>query len=578
MEVHAQPSSVGSSPPHPQLSPPIYREEQTQPLSLKMEKPISYGSPPPLVSANNPENNVCKMIEYRGAKVAAFHVEGRELICLPQAFDLFLKHLVGGLHTVYTKLKRLEITPVVCNVEQVRILRGLGAIQPGVNRCKLISCKEFDILYDDCTNSSARPGRPPKRSPAMHANTDTLEKLKKSRLDTDYIYGTNRIMGHQPSNFHQYGTHYDTVDKSPTLTNGYHHYPPHLSMLPFMPMSYPAMTSAASMVMSHNLVGLDATTIKERATGDEADSISPSSYHAPRYPEDVLRPRSGHERLDDDRRDHHPHNPHPLQHHIDEKSLHRHSTDKESGSAQESLMAHFTKFLYLLPGQPLGIGTPSDFSTNGPTDLVKRTQQHQTMDLAVEDDNASDDDDDDGDSDNNDYTSLPQHDTPDKMTSQKHYGQQLTSTDLTGPSSLEALLLNIQGLLKVAAEHAKQYERQIHFETAELKMEVLREREMRETIERRLLDEQRLRETFQKRWKKEKKARRKFQEQTMMEPGDQRCHLSSDEGNSRVMHSPSPMRMMNGVMNSVNGLSPVHGVNSVNGSSQSVIHAIKTNG
>jgi hypothetical protein len=27
----------------------------------------------------------------------------------------------------------------------------------------------------------------------MQANPDTLEKLKKSRLDTDYIYGTNRI-------------------------------------------------------------------------------------------------------------------------------------------------------------------------------------------------------------------------------------------------------------------------------------------------------------------------------------------------------------------------------------------------
>jgi len=80
-------------------------------------------------------------------------VDGRELICLPQAFELFLKHLVGGLHTVYTKLKRLDITPVVCNVEQVRILRGLGAIQPGVNRCKLISPREFDILYEDCTNS-----------------------------------------------------------------------------------------------------------------------------------------------------------------------------------------------------------------------------------------------------------------------------------------------------------------------------------------------------------------------------------------------------------------------------------------
>ncbi|KAH8025228.1 hypothetical protein HPB51_005424 [Rhipicephalus microplus] len=69
------------------------------------------------------------------------------------AFELFLKHLVGGLHTVYTKLKRLDITPIVCNVEQVRILRGLGAIQPGVNRCKLLSCKDFDSLYKDCTTA-----------------------------------------------------------------------------------------------------------------------------------------------------------------------------------------------------------------------------------------------------------------------------------------------------------------------------------------------------------------------------------------------------------------------------------------
>lgn len=119
-------------------------------LLSKLHK-VSYSSPPPI--ACSPENNICKLISYRGAKIAAFTVDGRELICLPQAFELFLKHLVGGLHTVYTKLKRLDITPVVCNVEQVRVLRGLGAIQPGVNRCKLISCKEFDILYDDCTNS-----------------------------------------------------------------------------------------------------------------------------------------------------------------------------------------------------------------------------------------------------------------------------------------------------------------------------------------------------------------------------------------------------------------------------------------
>ncbi|KAK6976207.1 dachshund 1, partial [Biomphalaria glabrata] len=136
-------------------------------------KPSSYSSPPPL--ACNPEHNVCKLIDYRGAQVAAFMVESRELICLPQAFELFLKHLVGGLHTVYTKLKRLEITPIVCNVEQVRILRGLGAIQPGVNRCKLISCSEFDTLYDDCTNSNS-----------VHGTTYHHDNLTPHNLDKSY--------------------------------------------------------------------------------------------------------------------------------------------------------------------------------------------------------------------------------------------------------------------------------------------------------------------------------------------------------------------------------------------------------
>lgn len=118
--------------------------------SMKFEK-TTYESAP--VARNTPENNQVRIIDYRGTKLTSFNVDGRELVCLPQAFDLFLKNLVGGLHTVYTKLKRLEIIPVVCNVEQVRILRGLGAIQPGVNRCKLLAPLEFDILYDDCTNS-----------------------------------------------------------------------------------------------------------------------------------------------------------------------------------------------------------------------------------------------------------------------------------------------------------------------------------------------------------------------------------------------------------------------------------------
>ncbi|GIY95172.1 dachshund 1 [Caerostris extrusa] len=60
-------------------------------------------------------------------------------------------------------------------------------------------------------------------------------------------------------------------------------------------------------------------------------------------------------------------------------------------------------------------------------------------------------------------------------------------------SSMETLLRNIQGLLKVAADNARQQERQISLEKAELKMELLREREVREGIEKQLMDEQRTR-------------------------------------------------------------------------------------
>nr|AFC87777.1 dachshund [Schmidtea mediterranea] len=143
-------------------------------------KPV-YCTPNPV--PNIPENNQVSLIDYRCAKIAAFTVEGRQLICLPQAFELFLKHLVGGLHTVYTKLKRLEIVPVVCNVEQVRILRGLGAIQPGVNRCKLIAPKEFDILFEDCTNSSARPGRPSKRATLLPGDLNMSESIKRAHYE-----------------------------------------------------------------------------------------------------------------------------------------------------------------------------------------------------------------------------------------------------------------------------------------------------------------------------------------------------------------------------------------------------------
>ncbi|KAE9417431.1 hypothetical protein Angca_006005, partial [Angiostrongylus cantonensis] len=119
-----------------------------------------------------------KEFSYRGQTVVGFDLRGTDMLCLPQVYELFLKNMVGGLHTVYTKLKRLEITPIICNVEQVRALRSKNAIQPGVNRCKLIAATDFDRLYDDCTNTCTRPGRPPKRWSAVEEWVAKREKLE----------------------------------------------------------------------------------------------------------------------------------------------------------------------------------------------------------------------------------------------------------------------------------------------------------------------------------------------------------------------------------------------------------------
>lgn len=85
---------------------------------------------------------------------------------------------------MYTKLKRLYIHPVVCNVEQVRALRSLGAIQPGVNRCKLLETTDFEKLYDDCTSTCTRPGRPSKRTFEDWSGTVII---KKDKPDSDSV-------------------------------------------------------------------------------------------------------------------------------------------------------------------------------------------------------------------------------------------------------------------------------------------------------------------------------------------------------------------------------------------------------
>ena len=56
--------------------------------------------------------------------------------------------------------------------------------------------------------------------------------------------------------------------------------------------------------------------------------------------------------------------------------------------------------------------------------------------------------------------------------------------------NVRMLLLCLQGLLKVAIDNTRAQEKQVQLEKSDLKMELFREREMRETLERQLVVEQ----------------------------------------------------------------------------------------
>lgn len=92
-------------PPHHSLGLLNSFMHHTSPLDLMQaahhhdhQPPRTYNNPPSYIPTD-PSENECKIVDYRGKKVAAFIIQGETMLCLPQAFDLFLKNLVGGLHT-----------------------------------------------------------------------------------------------------------------------------------------------------------------------------------------------------------------------------------------------------------------------------------------------------------------------------------------------------------------------------------------------------------------------------------------------------------------------------------------------
>ncbi|XP_059577841.1 dachshund homolog 1 isoform X2 [Alligator mississippiensis] len=525
-------------------------------------KPV-YSTPSPV--ENTPQNNECKMVDLRGAKVASFTVEGCELICLPQAFDLFLKHLVGGLHTVYTKLKRLEITPVVCNVEQVRILRGLGAIQPGVNRCKLISRKDFETLYNDCTNASSRPGRPPKRtqsvtspenshimphsvpglmSPgiipptgltaaaaaaaaATNAAIAEAMKVKKIKLEAMSNYhASNNQHGAESENGDlnsSVGSSDGSWDKEklqspPTQGSqasvnhpnlpGQHNLPvshplnplqqnhllPNGLELPFMMMPHPLIPVSlppASVTMAMSQMN-HLSTIANMAAAAQVQS-PPSRVETSVIKERVPDSPSPAPSLEEGRRP----GSHP--------SSHRSSSVSSSPARTESSSDRIPVHQNGLSMNQMLMGlSPNVLPGPKEGDLAGHEVGHETKRIHIEKDETP-------------LSTPTARDSLDKLSLTGH-GQPLPPGFPSpflfpdGLSSIETLLTNIQGLLKVAIDNARAQEKQVQLEKTELKMELFRERELRETLEKQLAVEQKNRAIIQKRLKKEKKAKRKLQE------------------------------------------------------------------
>uniref|UniRef100_A0A8C6MAE2 Dachshund d n=1 Tax=Nothobranchius furzeri TaxID=105023 RepID=A0A8C6MAE2_NOTFU len=476
--------------------------------ALPPGKPV-YSTPSPV--ENIPQNNECKMVELRGAKVASFTVDGCELICLPQAFDLFLKHLVGGLHTVYTKLKRLEITPVVCNVEQVRILRGLGAIQPGVNRCKLISRKDFETLYNDCTNASSRPGRPPKRtqsvtspenphimphsvpglmSPGMipptgltaaaaaAANAAIAEAMKVKKIKLEAMSG-----------YHGNANHHGGDGENGDLSSSVGLELPFMMMPhPLIPVSLPPASVTMAMSQMNHLSTI--ANMAAAAQGQSLPSRMVTSVIKVLFKERVPDSPSPAPSLEDNRRP----GSHPSSHRSSSVS----SSPAHTESSSDRIPVHHNG---LSMNQALLGLSPNIIPGPKEGDLAHDMSHEAKRMLTDKDDNP--------------MCTPTARDSYERLSLA---GQALPPGFPSpflfpdGLSSIETLLTNIQGLLKVAIDNARAQEKQVQLEKTELKMELFRERELRETLEKQLAMEQKNRAIIQKRLKKEKKAKRKLQE------------------------------------------------------------------
>jgi len=464
-------------------------------------------SPPPF-SSSDPTANECKMVEYRGKKIASFVINGRTMLCLPQAFDLFLKHLVGGMHTVYCKLKRLEITQIVCNVEMIRTLRGLGAIQPGVNRCKLLADTDFDELFKDCTTqsymslharkngnsvmtdlcSNSRPGRPPKRGlpfPAMSPQDAMLHFKHSSMMNGDH-FGSNkepRLELHPPG----YPLH--------------HGGGPHPGFSPMAAAQFMMSHPAAQAAFLHQGIPPSlpfppvSSAPPDFRPGMDLHKNPIEEAHRHAY-EDMLKKI---EKLREEKS-------------VEAKEIdadndkYREDSAKESSGAQPAATQH-------------GEIRVKNFALSEEKPAVNHSDTKLTLgNLSGSEGDNIHTDDDIGDSDD----STDEFGTPTINNNEKGGdGLTILKEGVTGVNSMHGLLGNIQEMLRLAAQNAIQQEKQISSKKAvaegEISHELKKEKELRSSLEKQLEEVKRSGAIYLRRFKKEKKLRRKLQEELEFE-------------------------------------------------------------
>ncbi|XP_060951619.1 dachshund homolog 2-like [Limanda limanda] len=510
----------------------------------------------------------CKLVEVHGVKVASFGSDqGQELICLPQVFDLFLKHLVGGLHTVYTKLKRLDIAPVVCTVEQVRVLRGLGAIQPGVNRCKLISRRDFETLYQDCTSASSRPGRPPKRcagagiqesprllhpglpgllSPNLLSHTGLtaaamaeLQKLHKMKMMMSLQNGNESDNDDMHSNTGGSECSWDK-ERLTSPPAGAHSggggaggggggggapvgmmgggggggggggavagggRGPAIGAVNQQQLQQQQQLLANRldlpfMMMPHPLLPMGlppASVAMAMSQMNHLNTIANMAAAAQQIHTHVHRAPVIKERVCDSP---------SLSPSVDEANTPLQSQPSSSASSSPERLGL--------------VSADADVALSNPAAANKKITKDK------------------------DESSLGQALPP---------GFPAPFLFADGLSSVETLLTNIQGLLKVAVENARVQDKHIQAEKRELKMELYREREMRESLERQLTSELHSRASIQKRLKKEKKAKRKLQEALEFESKRRERVEDALKHSSSSSPSPEPLHAANNNINAKN--------------------------